>query len=356
MTEISTTPTHTIKLKLNELLVGSSQSHHAAVTSQVPARVNFKRSNTCGSFFAKCQCREPHREASKSLSLDATSPSVPSILISEESEQVDCDNKVVRKESEVSIAESVDTAGRSQSKSSSSLRSKQHPSFTHPDTPVIFTEENRYPDPSTTAALVGRRASREILIDDGKQKIEVKHSKRASSPNIIDTAADSFSSYDIHPEFKLQVVPKSPTFNDISSCGSHQHSHFFQHFHHQHNHLNHHRKPCLLKKHYTSKSKSFPSVVSSSSCRTSSSSLHQHSFDSDTTFSSYSVDEESEDAELNEKVSQLLTTDLDESSTSLSSSTHSSKSTTIETAAQRQSTSGVQGVQHISAEKYFQVG
>lgn len=342
-----------MKFKLNEM--GNVRSPRAqppsvsvsAVPNQAPARINFIRSNTCGSFFAKCQCPEPHRGVSlKSISLDATSP-VPSILISEsESEKFVCDNKV-RTESKSS------EACKTESKSTQ-FRIKKYPSFTHPDTPVIFTEENRYPDPSSTAAF-GRRASREIFINDGNQKIEIKHSKRASSPNIIGT---SDFSYDIHPEFKVQVVPKSPTFGDIPSCGSHHHSHQFQHFHHQHNHLNHHRKPCLLKKN-SSKSKSFPSV-SSSTGRISSSSLRQHSYESDATFSSFSVDEESEDAELNENVSDLLTTDLNESSTSLSSSntsqSHSSKSTTIEIVQKQNSppSSGEQ-IQHISAEKYFQV-
>lgn len=347
-----------MKLKLNELLASSQHSHEPAVTSQVPVRVNFKRSNTCGSFFAQCQCREPHSigevavVASKSLSLDATSPlsRVPSILISGEDltkspeQKVHCDNKV-RKESDTT-------------KSSSSSRGiKKQPSFTHPDTPVIFTEKNRYPDP-VSAAEVGRRASREIIIDDGNKKIEVKHSRqqRASSPNIIETAANFC--YDIHPEFKLQIVPKTSCSN---SCGSHLHSQHFQHFHHQHNHLSHHR---LLKKH-SSKSKSFPSVIAaaSSSGRSSSASLQQRSFDSDITFSSYSVDEETEDAELNENsISELLATDLNESSTSLSSSTltsQSSKSTTVEasstTRKQQQNASGEQVVQQISAAQYFQV-
>jgi hypothetical protein len=261
MTEISSTHT-TMKLKLKE-----SEKKSTTVTDEVPSRANFKRSNTCGSFFANCQCREHHA----SLNI---------VPLNIENEISSCDNKSAVVKSKRIIP-----------------KIQKNLSFTHPDTPVIFTEENRYPDLSAA-----RQASREIFLDDGNQKIEIKHSKRASSPNLGATNYD----VNIHPEFKIQVVPKSPTLHDLNSNNPTQ------------------RKisSSLLKKN----SKSFPSV-SSSSTTTRSSSFR--SFDSDATFSSYSVDEESEDVELCEKVSELLTTDLDASSTSLSSS-QSSSLTTVE--------------------------
>lgn len=274
MTEISST--HTMKIKLKELV----NEKETSVTDEVPSRANFKRSNTCGSFFANCQCREPHHASSI----------VPQLIASE----TVCDNK-----------SAVVKTNRTVPKIRKNL------SFTHPDTPVIFTEENRYPDLSTA-----RQVSREIFLDDGNQKIEIKHSKRASSPNLGTTNYD----FNIHPEFKIQVIPKSPTL-ELNSNPTH-------------------RKP-LLKKN----SRSFPSV-STTTPRSSS-----RSFDSDGTFSSYSVDEGNEETELSEKVAELLTTDLDETSTSLSSSSQNSSLTTVEQ--QRQQKTEISS--NNSAEKFFQV-
>lgn len=276
MTEISST--HTMKLKsLKEL----GNEEKSAVTGEVPSRANFKRSNTCGSFFANCQCRE-HQKSSIAVPFIAT--------------ETVCDSKSSVTTKTIRTVPKI----------------RKNLSFTHPDTPVIFTEENRYPD------LSARRPSREIFLDDGNQKIEIKHSKRASSPNLRTTNYDVC----IHPEFQIQVVPKSPTLHDLNSTPTH------------------HRKP-LLKKN----SKSFPSVSSSTATRSSS----FRSFDSDGTFSSYSVDEENEESELSEKVSELLTTDLDKSSTSFSSS--QSSTTTVE----HQKQQSRQSPTNNTAEKFFQV-
>jgi hypothetical protein len=203
----------------------------SSVANDVPLRANFKKSNTCGSLFAKCNCSHHSQTI------------IPLIT------QTDCDKEFRPK---------------------LDRNNKKNQSFSHPDTPVVFTEENRYPDFQNRL----RTSQETIFKNHGNQKVEIKHSKRSSSPNIGEL---TLSNVDIHPEFKVQVIPKSPTFHEC--------------------------RPVLKKG-----SKSFPSAKRSPS-------FNYRSFDSDRTFSSsYSVDEESEETELSEKVSQLLVTDLDASS------------------------------------------
>lgn len=218
----------------------------SSVRVNVPARANFKKSNTCGSLYANCNCSDHHHSHTV----------IPLIT------ETDCDR------------------GRPKL----DRHSKKNQSFSHPDTPVIFTEENRYPIQVSSDSPSRLRASQETIFKSGKQKVEIKHSKRSSSPNIGEYI---FSKVEIHPEFEVQLLPKSLTLQETT--------------------LTKHR-PVLKKA-----SKSFPSATRSTF----------RSFDSigDRTFSSsYSVDEESEESELSEKVADLLVTDLDTSSTSLSSS------------------------------------
>lgn len=193
----------------------------SSVVADVPLRANFKKSNTCGSLFAKCSCSHHSQTI------------IPLIT------HTDCDKEFRPK---------------------LDRHSKKNQSFSHPDTPVVFTEENRYPDGQ------GRlRTSQETIFkNQDDQKVEVKHSKRSSSPNIGES---TLTNVEIHPEFKVQVIPKSPTFQDAPK-----------------------RRPVLTKG-----SKSFPSATRSP--------FGYRSFDSDRTFSSsYSVDE-SEETELSEKLS-----------------------------------------------------
>lgn len=241
----------------------------SSVAADVPLRANFKKSNTCGSLFAKCNCSHHSQTI------------IPLIT------HTDCD-----KEHRPKL----------------DRHSKKNQSFSHPDTPVVFTEENRYPDSQSRLRI----SHESIFKNHGNQKIEIKHSKRSSSPNIGEFTV---TNVDIHPEFKVQVIPKSPTFQDTPA-----------------------RRPILKKG-----SKSFPSATRSP--------FNYRSFDSDRTFSSsYSVDEESEETELSEKVSELLVTDLD-----ASSSPSTSPTTTIVECYQQQGEEKSPKLQHNTAEKFFLV-
>lgn len=207
------------------------------VQRPVPLRSNFKKSNTCGSFFAKCKCNNhPHHHQTV----------IPLIT------HTDCDKQF--------------RGGKLE------RNSRKTQSFSHPDTPIIFTEENRYPATLAGDLITNRpRTSLETIIKTGNQKIEIKHSKRASSPELLCNG----NGIDIHPEFQVQVTPKSPTNQEVL----------------QENALP--RRPFFKKS-----SKSFPFPYQrSSSFR----SLGDRSFSS-----SYSVDETSEEIELSGKVSDLL--------------------------------------------------
>lgn len=242
----------------------------SSVATDVPLRSNFKKSNTCGSLFAKCSCSHHSQTI------------IPLIT------QTDFDKEFRPK---------------------LDRHNKKNQSFSHPDTPVIFTEENRYPDFQNRL----RTSQETIFKNHGNQKVEIKHSKRSSSPNIGEF---TLSNVDIHPEFKVQVIPKSPTFHETPK-----------------------RRPILKKG-----SKSFPSATRSP--------FTYRSFDSDRTFSSsYSVDEESEETELSEKISELLVTDLDASS----SPSTSPSTTVIEAYQQNIDEKSFTKLAHNTAEKFFLV-
>ena len=247
----------------------------SSVRVNVPARANFKKSNTCGSLYAKCKCSHHSH--------------IPLIT------ETGCDKERPKLD----------------------RHNKKNQSFSHPDTPVIFTEENRYPVHASIDSPNRLRASHETIFKNGNKKVEIKHSKRSSSPNIGEY---TLSKVEIHPEFEVQVLPKSLTLQETSPR----------------------RRPVLKKG-----SKSFPSATRSVF----------RSFDSigDRTFSSsYSVDEESEESELSEKVSDLLVTDLDASSTSLSSS-----ATTVvdvhQQSTEEKPISSPKKLEVHTAEKFFQV-
>lgn len=270
LTEIS--PTNTTKGPMLSMKLDSmSKLAESSVRVNVPARANFKKSNTCGSLYAKCNCRNHHETAAPLIS--------------------DCDK--VRPKSE--------------------RLSRKAQSFSHPDTPVIFTEENRYPVSFDSPNRL--RASQETVFKNGDQKVEIKHSKRSSSPNIREFSA---SNVEIHPEFKVQIVPKTSVPADPRP----------------------NRKPILKKG-----SKSFPSATRS---------FRFDSTGADRSFSSaYSVDE-SEEQELSEKVSSLIVDDCDSSSPSLSSPT-----TTIvevyQSDAEEKPSNSPKTLEPITAEKFFQV-
>ena len=269
LTEIS--PTNTTRPNMLNLDFDSMPKlSKSLVATEVPLRANFKKSNTCGSLFANCKCSHHSQTI------------IPLIT------HTDCDKELRPK---------------------LDRHNKKNQSFSHPDTPVVFTEENRYPD-----CQIRLRTSQETIFKNhGNHKVEVKHSKRSSSPNIGEFI---LTNVDIHPEFKVQVIPKSPTFQDTPI-----------------------RRPVLKKG-----SKSFPSA-----CR---SPFSYRSFDSDRTFSSsYSVDEESEETELSEKISDIsLTVDLE-----ASSSPSTSPTTTIVEIRQPKVDEKSSKFEHNTAEKFFLV-
>lgn len=241
-------PTNTTKGNMLDLEFDSTPKlAESSVRVNVPARANFKKSNTCGSLYAKCNCSHHSHTI------------IPLIT------ETDCDKERPKLD----------------------RHNRKNQSFSHPDTPVIFTEENRYPVPASFDLPNRWRASQETVFKNGHQNVEIKHSKRSSSPNIGEF---SVSKVEIHPEFEVQVIPKNQTQQETTPTTTPR------------------RRPILKKG-----SKSFPSASRSPF----------RSFDSigDRTFSSssYSVDEESEEVEPSEKVSDLAVTDLDASSTSLSS-------------------------------------
>lgn len=225
----------------------------------VPLRANFKKSNTCGSLFAKCKCdNHPHPHHYHTTVIP---------LITE----TDCD-RIERL------------------KIDRNRRKTQ--SFSHPDTPIIFTEENRYPA-TTTADLLNRlRTSQDqgIVRRSGNQKLEIKHSKRSSSPNLI----GEFNIVDIHPEFKVQIAPKSPIKQtEVSPTATTLPQTITRPT----------PRPILKKS-----SRSFPFTGQHSPSLRSFDSLGERSLSS----SSYSVDEASEEIELCGKVSDsLVINDLD---------------------------------------------
>ncbi|XP_070500721.1 cGMP-dependent protein kinase, isozyme 1 isoform X2 [Chironomus tepperi] len=224
--------------------VGKNVESSVDVQRPVPLRSNFKKSNTCGSFFAKCKCNNhPHHHQTV----------IPLL------EQDDFDKEY--------------RGGRLE------RNSRKTQSFSHPDTPIIFTEENRYPVTSAGDLISNNnryKTSLETIIKAGSQKIEIKHSKRASSPELQCNG----NGFDIHPEFQVQVTAKSPIIQENPVP----------------------RRPIFKK---SSKSFPFPHQRSSSFR-----SLGDRSFSS-----SYSVDETSEEIELSGKVSDLLVNDKNSSST-----------------------------------------
>lgn len=269
LTEIS--PTNTTKGPvLSMKLESMSKLAESSVRVNVPARANFKKSNTCGSLFAKCNCRNHSGTATPLINCDTVRPKLERL-------------------------------------------SRKAQSFSHPDTPVIFTEENRYPANFDSPNRL--RASQETVFKNGNQNIEIKHSKRSSSPNIREFSS---TNVEIHPEFKVQIVPKTSVPSDPAP----------------------NRRPILKKA-----SKSFPSATRSFRFD---SSVAERSFSS-----AYSVDE-SEEQELSEKVSSLIVDDCDSSSPSLSSPT-----TTIvevyQSDAEEKSSNSPKTLEPITAEKFFQV-
>lgn len=171
LVEINSTNTNTINLNTeeNEFDFDKIPLEVNSVRSGIASRTNFKKSNTCGSLYAKCSC-----------SVD--SPSVAPLITDTDLDSSDKDKN---------------------------RKSHRHPrlknqSFSHPDTSIVFTEENRYPlaaQEPTTPQL------RPETLNTKNGLVEIKSSKRASSPNLRGNY--ELKEVAVHPELQVKIGPKT---------------------------------------------------------------------------------------------------------------------------------------------------
>lgn len=131
-----------------------------SVRASVPSRANFKKSNTCGSLFAKCGC-----DGSSFAPISAA------------------------------VGEIIDRQRPKLQRQTSKLKNL---SFSHPDTTIVFTEENRYPVESPNRL----RPPICSTINTKNGTVEVKH--RSSSPNL-----GNFTEVHVHPDIQVKVTTRS---------------------------------------------------------------------------------------------------------------------------------------------------
>lgn len=132
-------------------------------------RANFRKSHTCGSLFAKCACSLPLVTTPTTPTLSNTTTNITTI------EQ----------------------------------RKKYFQSYSHPDTPFIFTNENKKPplieSPTieNNSRLFGKsRGATEHTFCSKDGKFEITNSKRLSTPNIGNYSLLNIA---VHPEIVLKV-------------------------------------------------------------------------------------------------------------------------------------------------------
>jgi hypothetical protein len=136
-----------------------------SVRSGTASRTNFKKSITCGSLYANCNCSES--TSSSSIS--------------------NCEKE---------------------SKKLTHQHRPKNQSFSHPDTPIVFTEENRYPSSAqdSQACIVPDT----ITVKSGL--VEIKPCKRASSPNLSGIWSD-LKEVPVHPELQVKIGPRTSADN-----------------------------------------------------------------------------------------------------------------------------------------------
>lgn len=130
-----------------------------SVRASVPSRANFKKSNTCGSLFAKCGC-----DGSSFAPISAAG-------------EIICDRQRPKLQRQTSKLKNL--------------------SFSHPDTTIVFTEENRYPVESPNRL----KPPISSTINTKNGTVEVKH--RSSSPNL-----GNYTEVHVHPDIQVKVTPR----------------------------------------------------------------------------------------------------------------------------------------------------
>lgn len=147
--------------------ITTSKSNEKEITKSVavnPLRSKFRKSQTCGSLFAKCDCNPP---TSPSIKPTATTTPI-----------------------------------------TSTERRALFQSYSHPDTPFIFTNANKNPLDSPTGGSgesVNKNREQHFSTKDGT--VIISNPKRLSSPNIGNYA---LLDVEIHPEIVLKVTKPAP--------------------------------------------------------------------------------------------------------------------------------------------------
>uniref|UniRef100_A0A8D8A7Y8 cGMP-dependent protein kinase n=1 Tax=Culex pipiens TaxID=7175 RepID=A0A8D8A7Y8_CULPI len=191
LTQSSTTTTTTSSA---EVLRDEKSQIEKSVHSQSALKTKqswFRKSNTCGSLYAKCACSNGVSGVGQA-SAGAGSPTG------------NHEGKVHRH-----------SHGRPISTSEKDFRKiRVLQAFVHPDTTTVFTQENCYPgsDSPTRASLITSAQAGEFQI------LHSTHSKRQSTPNCGATA-DYAAAF--HPEFVLKkVAPKKQSANGLPDARS----------------------------------------------------------------------------------------------------------------------------------------
>lgn len=127
-------------IKENTNLIQTKSEKHPSVELSSHKQTIFKKSHTCGSLFAKCKCNETKQ------------------------------------------------------------RVQLLHSYSHPDTPFIFTPENKL----DSLQFRTNKSEEQIVTNDGK--LEITKPKRSSSPNI---GCYSYLDVAVHPEIMLKVTNKN---------------------------------------------------------------------------------------------------------------------------------------------------
>ncbi|XP_055591694.1 cGMP-dependent protein kinase, isozyme 1-like [Uranotaenia lowii] len=167
----------------NDKSVQSQSQPSKQPATALGLRAWFRKSNTCGSLYAKCNCKHHGLSSSGSHSVESPEGVNKTIVGSEHnrSRPISTSEKDFRK---IKLLEA----------------------FTHPDTPTVFTQENKY------ASNLSESPSRSQITSvqtGGFEILHSTHSKRLSTP--------SFGSHykPFHPEFVVKKLgPKSALSNE----------------------------------------------------------------------------------------------------------------------------------------------
>lgn len=135
--------------KENTNLIQNKSENNSTVELNSHKKANFKKSHTCGSLFAKCKCNETKQ------------------------------------------------------------RVQLLHSYSHPDTPFIFTPENKL-----DSSQLRINKSEEQIVCTNNGKLEITKPKRSSSPNIGNY---SYLDVAVHPEIMLKVSNKNLSTSSLNN-------------------------------------------------------------------------------------------------------------------------------------------